>query len=82
MKYWVEITETAWAEVEKAYNWLAGQSPQSAIRWKRALLQAVDSLEMDAGSLSSRSGKYRMEKGNPGTLAWQTPRSVSDSFRD
>ena len=46
MKYWVEVTETAWAEVEKAYTWLAGQSPQAAMRWKKALLQAVDSLEM------------------------------------
>ena len=45
MKYRVEVTETAWAEVEEAYDWLAKQSPKAALRWRSALLHAVDSLE-------------------------------------
>lgn len=66
MKYWVEVTETAWAEVENAYNWLAGQSPQAAMRWKKALLQAVDSLETMPDRCHLASGKYRVEKGKSG----------------
>ena len=45
MRYSVEVTETAWTEVEEAYDWLAAHSPQAAIRWKNSLLEAVNSLE-------------------------------------
>jgi len=46
MKYRVEVTETAWTEVEEAYDWLAKHSPQAAIRWRSSLLEAVESLEI------------------------------------
>ncbi len=45
MKYRVDITDTAWAEIEESYAWLTQQSPQAALRWRAALLEAVDSLE-------------------------------------
>jgi plasmid stabilization system protein ParE len=45
MKYRVEITATALAEVQEAYAWLAGRSSAAAGRWRAALLEAVDSLE-------------------------------------
>jgi plasmid stabilization system protein ParE len=45
MKYTVLITETAWAEVEEAYDWLAARAPQAAQRWKLGLLEAVARLE-------------------------------------
>lgn len=45
MKYRVEITATALAEVQEAYEWLAARSASAAHRWRAALLRAVDSLE-------------------------------------
>jgi plasmid stabilization system protein ParE len=63
MKYRVEVTETAWAEVEEAYNWLANHSPQAATRWKKALLNAVDSLEAmpDRCHLAPESTTWKRE---------------------
>ena len=46
MKHRVEITETAAAEVEEAWSWLALRSRTAADRWKAALLEAVSKLEM------------------------------------
>jgi plasmid stabilization system protein ParE len=45
MKYRVEITDTASAEVEEAWSWLALRSRTAADRWKSALLEAVSRLE-------------------------------------
>jgi plasmid stabilization system protein ParE len=63
MKYRVEITETAWAEVEEAYQWFAGQSLRAAMLWKKTLLQTVDSLEMmpDRCHLAPESRTWKRE---------------------
>jgi plasmid stabilization system protein ParE len=45
MKYVVVITDTAWAEVEEAYDWLADRAPEAARKWKLGLLDAVTRLE-------------------------------------
>jgi len=45
MKFAVEITNTAWAEIEEAYDWLAKRAPTAAARWKENLLAAIDTLE-------------------------------------
>jgi plasmid stabilization system protein ParE len=45
MKFAVEITDTAWAEIEEAYDWLARRAPAAAARWKDNLLAAIDTLE-------------------------------------
>jgi plasmid stabilization system protein ParE len=45
MKYVVEITDTAWNEIEEAYDWLAHRAPAAAMRWKEGLLAAVTRLE-------------------------------------
>lgn len=45
MKFTVEITDTAWAEIEEAYDWLAERAPLAAERWKESLLAAITSLE-------------------------------------
>jgi plasmid stabilization system protein ParE len=45
MKYTVVITDTAWAEVEEAYEWLAARAPSAAQKWKLGLLDAVAHLE-------------------------------------
>ncbi len=45
MKYVVAISDTAWAEVEEAYDWLAARAPQAAQKWKLGLLDAVARLE-------------------------------------
>jgi plasmid stabilization system protein ParE len=46
MKYTVEVTETAEAEFDAAYRWLRDQySPEYAVRWREALVEAIGSLE-------------------------------------
>src|SRR5438552_18353793 len=44
MKFVVEITDTAWAEIQEAYDWLDQRAPAAAARWKQGLLEAIDSL--------------------------------------
>jgi plasmid stabilization system protein ParE len=45
MKYTVVISDTASAEVEEAYEWLAERAPAAAQKWKLGLLEAVTRLE-------------------------------------
>ena len=45
MKYRVEISPKALAEVEAAHRWLSARSPEAAERWQAALLKAIDTLE-------------------------------------
>lgn len=45
MKYTVVITDTAWSEVEEAYEWLAARAPAAAQKWKMGLLGLVARLE-------------------------------------
>ncbi len=49
MKYRVEITDTAWAELQAAYEWLTERAPGAARRWRDSLLQAVAKLESHPG---------------------------------
>src|SRR6476660_5339118 len=44
MTYRVEVTATALAEIEKAFDWIAERSPAAAERWRASLLGAVDAL--------------------------------------
>ena len=44
MKFVVEVTDTAWTEIQEAYDWLAQRAPAAAARWKQGLLEAIDSL--------------------------------------
>jgi plasmid stabilization system protein ParE len=44
MKYRVEITSEAEAEIREAYLWIHRDSPANATRWRQGLLQAVRSL--------------------------------------
>ena len=44
MKYRVEITVEAESEVKEAYLWIHGNLPANAARWRRGLLEAVQSL--------------------------------------
>ena len=44
MKYRVEITVEAESEIKDAYLWIHGDSPANAARWRRGLLEAVQSL--------------------------------------
>ncbi len=63
MKYRVEITATAWAEMEESYTWLTQQSLQAALRWRAALLDAVHSLESmpDRCHLAPESKTWKRE---------------------
>ncbi|MGD0947011.1 MAG: type II toxin-antitoxin system RelE/ParE family toxin [Candidatus Binatia bacterium] len=46
MKYTVEVTETAEAELDAAYRWLRDQySPEYAVRWREGLVEAIGGLE-------------------------------------
>lgn len=45
MKFNVEFTLTALAEIEKSYNWLLARSATAADRWKDGIFSAIDSLE-------------------------------------
>ncbi len=46
MKYAVEVTDTAEAELDSAYCWLRDEySPDYAARWRERLLDAVTTLE-------------------------------------
>ena len=45
MKFTVVITDTAWAEVEEAYDWLAARAPAAAQKWKLGLLDVITRLE-------------------------------------
>ena len=63
MKFTVVITDTAWAEIEEAYDWLAARAPQAAQKWKLGLLDAVARLEMlpKAKSLAPESDLFGRE---------------------
>lgn len=43
--YEVRLTEAAEAEVETAYFWYLGRSPEGATRWYAGLMRALDSLQ-------------------------------------
>ncbi len=45
MKYRVEITDTALAEVEEAYLWIRERSPSQATKWRKELLETAQSLQ-------------------------------------
>jgi plasmid stabilization system protein ParE len=45
MKFEVAITDTAWDEIQEAYDWLAHRAPAAAERWKLGLLDAIQKLE-------------------------------------
>ena len=45
MSYTVVITDTAWAEIEEAYEWLAARSGTAAQKWKLGLLDLITRLE-------------------------------------
>jgi plasmid stabilization system protein ParE len=45
VKYRVEVTSTATAEIEQIHQWLANQAPLAAERWQQKLLAAVETLE-------------------------------------
>jgi plasmid stabilization system protein ParE len=47
MRYSVQITRLALAEIDQALGWLRGKSPAAAHRWYQRLLEAVDSLQHD-----------------------------------
>lgn len=63
MKLTVVITDTAWAEIEEAYDWLAARAPQAAQKWKLGLLDAVARLESlpKAKSLAPESDYFGRE---------------------
>jgi plasmid stabilization system protein ParE len=44
MNYRVRIADTAWNEIDQAYEWLAWNAPETAERWKEKLLGSIDSL--------------------------------------
>ena len=44
MRYRVRITRMAAHEVKKSHSWLAERIPDSAQRWRTALLSAIESL--------------------------------------
>lgn len=43
--YNVEITNTAFADLEQAFEWLSQQSESAAERWRESLLTVIESLE-------------------------------------
>lgn len=45
MSYRVKITDTALAEVEEAYLWLRERAPSQAVKWRKELLEAAESLK-------------------------------------
>ncbi|HEY8748010.1 MAG TPA: type II toxin-antitoxin system RelE/ParE family toxin [Tepidisphaeraceae bacterium] len=45
MKYRVHFTDSASADAERAYVWLAEQVPRAAVKWFNGLLDVVESLE-------------------------------------
>ena len=45
MTYEVRITQQAEAEAELTYQWIAKESPETAVAWFNGLVEAVESLE-------------------------------------
>lgn len=45
MRYRVEFAATALEEIEEAFLWLNERSPSAAERWRRLLVESVNSLE-------------------------------------
>jgi len=45
VKYRVEVTARAEADIEEAYAWYAERSPESAARWDGELSRAINTLE-------------------------------------
>jgi len=44
MKYQVEITPSAEADVEEAYCYIRNDSPENAVKWRKKLYDAADTL--------------------------------------
>ena len=59
MKYAVEVTDTAWTEIEEAFYWLEERAPLAAQRWKQRLLESNLDLERSPGRCAiAPEGEY------------------------
>jgi plasmid stabilization system protein ParE len=47
MEYAVEVTETAAAEIDSAYEWIKDRVPDAAGRWYAGLMAALSSLRQN-----------------------------------
>lgn len=45
MRYQIEYTRRAEADLIAAFEWIAKDSPQNAAKWRKGLLDAIDSLD-------------------------------------
>src|SRR4051794_26897105 len=45
MKFRAHFTETASADAEAAYDWIAERAPRAAVKWFNGLVDVVESLE-------------------------------------
>lgn len=45
MAFRVDITETAADDMERAFDYIAGDAPRNASKWYRRLLKRIDSLK-------------------------------------
>jgi plasmid stabilization system protein ParE len=63
MTYRIDVSETAEAEIDAAYLWISGNSPEQAGRWHAGLLSAIASLAEMPGrcSLARENGRFEEE---------------------
>lgn len=46
MKYRVEIAPSAESEIEEAYRYIHGDSPDNAVRWRQGLYEVIEQLDL------------------------------------
>jgi len=59
VKYRVEVTARAEADIEEAYAWYAERSPEGAARWDGELSRAINTLERFPSAAPSHSSSLR-----------------------
>jgi plasmid stabilization system protein ParE len=47
MPYQIDVTDTAYAEIARAYAWLAEHSATAARRWQESVFRVIDTLAVD-----------------------------------
>jgi plasmid stabilization system protein ParE len=63
MAWRIKYTARAWRDLNAAFRWIAGESPDHAARWRQGLLKAVERLEEfpRSGKVAPESAAFRVD---------------------
>jgi plasmid stabilization system protein ParE len=48
MKFAISVSDRAWSDADRVFEWIAARSPEGALRWNRVFEEALVQLQHDA----------------------------------